>query len=383
MRGESGRAVSTKKELQETLDRKNTVRAFLSALVHALIIPVFILVVHFLNIYGDFSLKVKIYLAVCEGVQIVFGIWGYYIISRNEMDRRVFYNNSCFFVTALCIVVAAGIDRYMTGSFLIYFAGMVYAALVPVMSRGMRKIYGGVFAVGSIVSVAVAKPSGRDIADVILIGLAAVAVCEIVHNYVTEYVRMGINLRAKTITSEKDPLTGLMNRRGLDKNAAVLWPYCSRNSTSVGIIEIDIDFFKKYNDRFGHPAGDRCLKLIAKSIKQSARRSSDITARTGGEEFLIFVQGMSEKEIIEFAMKIRSAINDLKIPHAYAGVSNYVTVSMGIACCVPNAVNSFDELYEEADKALYKAKENGRNCVVSGDRIYGRMKKGLATVISM
>lgn len=380
---EAGRTLSTKKELQETLDRKNTVRAFLSALIHVLTIPVFILIIHFTGMYGDFSAKIKIYLYVCEGVQIVFGIWGYYIISRNEMDKRAFYNNSCFFMSTLCIVVMAGIDRFNTGSFAFYLLGLLYAALVPVMRRGIRSIYSALFAVGSIVSVVVAKPAGRDIADAVLIGIAAFIACAAVHNYVSEYERMGINLRAKTITSEKDPLTGLMNRRGLDKNAAVLWPYCSRTSTMVGIIELDIDFFKKYNDRFGHPAGDRCLKLIAKSIKQSARRSSDITARTGGEEFLIFVQGMSEKEIVEFAMKIRGSINDLKIPHAYAGVSNYVTVSMGVACCVPNAANSFDELYEEADKALYTAKENGRNCVVSGNKIYGRMKKGLGTVISL
>lgn len=383
MAREAARTLSTKKELQEALDRKNTVRAFLSALIHVLVIPVFILVIHFTGMYGDFTDNIKIYLAVCEGVQIAFGIWGYYIISRNEMDKRGFYNNSCFFVTMLCIVVMAGIDRSNTGSFAFYLLGLLYAVLVPVMPSGMRRLYGAVFAAGSVISVAFFRHSARDIADAVVIGIAAFTACGIVHNYVSEYVRTGINLRAKTITSEKDPLTGLMNRRGLDKNAAVLWPYCSRTSTTVGIIEIDIDFFKKYNDRFGHPAGDRCLKLIAKAIKQSARRSSDITARTGGEEFLIFVQGMSEKEIIEFAIKIRGGINDLKIPHAYAGVSNYVTVSMGIACCVPNAVNSFDELYEEADKALYTAKENGRNCVVSGNKIYGRMKKGLGTVISL
>ncbi|MCM1307135.1 MAG: GGDEF domain-containing protein [Butyrivibrio sp.] len=382
MAREAVRTLSTKKELQETLDRKNTVRAFLSALIHLVAIPVLILIIRLTDMYGGLSSRIIIYLAVCEGVQLVFAVWGYYVISRNEMDRRVFYNNSCFFVTVLCIVAMAGIDRYNTGSFVFYLLGLLYAALVPIMQRGLRRLYGAVFAAGSVASVLIARASGRSIADAALIGLAAFIACDTVHNCASEYVRMGINLRAKTITSEKDPLTGLMNRRGLDKNAAVLWPYCSRTSTPVGIIEIDIDFFKKYNDRFGHPAGDRCLKLIAKSIKQSARRSSDITARTGGEEFLIFVQGMSEEEIIDFAMKIRGGINDLKIPHAYAGVSNYVTVSMGTACCVPNALNSFDELYEEADRALYTAKQNGRNCVVSGNRIYGRMKKGLATVIS-
>ena len=81
-------------------------------------------------------------------------------------------------------------------------------------------------------------------------------------------------------------------------------------------------------------------------------------------------------------MKIRNAVAELSIPHAYAGVSQYVTVSMGIALTVPGENNSFEDLYEAADKALYDAKENGRNCIVCNNKIYGRMKKGLATVIS-
>ena len=95
-------------------------------------------------------------------------------------------------------------------------------------------------------------------------------------------------------------------------------------------VEIDIDFFKKYNDRFGHPAGDKCLKEVAHAIKNTAKRSVDITARTGGEEFIIFVQNMTEAELVEFAMKVRKNVADLKIAHAYAGVSEYVTVSMGL-----------------------------------------------------
>lgn len=285
-------------------------------------------------------------------------------------------------LTAVCMSVTAGLDMKNTGSWLFYFLTAAYAALVPVMAAGMRRIFLGIVAAGITVSVAVSNPSARNIVDVLIVGVAAFAVGELVQNYIAEHVRTEISLRDKTITADKDPLTGLMNRRGLAKSASVLWPYCARTATSVGIIEIDIDFFKRYNDRFGHPAGDKCLKQIAKTVKQCANRNSDITARTGGEEFLIFVQGMGEEEITEFAIKIRNAVNELKIAHAYAGVSKYVTVSMGIAVTVPDALNSFDALYEESDKALYAAKENGRNCIVFGNKIYGRMKKGVATMIS-
>ncbi len=380
---ESARAFSVKKELQDTLDRKNTARAFSSALIHVIAIPVFVLIIHFTGLYGSDSGSVKLYMAVFGGLQIIFGIWGYFIISRRELDRRRFYSNFCFFVTTLCMTALSGIDRARTGSWIFYIIAALYAALVPVMTRVTRRIYAVFYAAVNIASVAVAGFSARNIVDVIVLGLAVFIAGEAAQNYVTEYVRTEISLRDKTATSEKDSLTGLMNRRGLNRNAAVLWPYCARASVMAGVIEIDIDFFRKYNDRFGHPAGDRCLKLIAGAIKDSAGCGTDIAARTGGGEFLIFVQGMSEEEVIDLAMKIRCGINDLQLPHAYAGVSNYVTVSMGVACCMPVAGNSFEELCGEADSALYTAKENGRNCVVYGDKIYGRMKRGLAMVISM
>ena len=177
-----------------------------------------------------------------------------------------------------------------------------------------------------------------------------------------------------------DELTGLYNRRKameyLENEARN-----AQNDLGFSLCICDIDFFKKYNDRFGHPAGDKCLKEVAHAIKNTAKRSVDITARTGGEEFIIFVQNMTEAELVEFAMKVRKSVADLKIAHAYAGVSEYVTVSMGIAYGVPGEDYAFDDMYEEADRALYKAKNSGRNCIVCGNRVYGRMRGGAGAVI--
>ena len=129
--------------------------------------------------------------------------------------------------------------------------------------------------------------------------------------------------------------------------------------------------------------GDRCLKQVAAAIKAATDGIAEVTARIGGEEFLVILRGRSPEESIEAAMKIRRQIDSMKIQHACVNVSQYVTVSMGVAHIVPNNYNSFEELYKKVDDALYSAKANGRNCVVCDNRIYGRMKKGLATVISM
>lgn len=381
----SNSSSSVQEEMIKVFNGKNTLRAFLSALVLAILVPVCILVIHLTGIFGDYSVAVKIWLAVLEAFQIGSAFAGYIILSRREEDWQVFYYMAYYSITLLAVLVVAGFDLKSSGSLLLYILAASFASLLPLLKGVKYKIYMAVFVAGSIVSVSVARNAVRNIVDVIFICAAAAVVSEIVGGYSNECERVGIKLRAKTISSEKDPLTGLSNRRGLNRKAAVLWPYCARTKTRVGIIEVDIDYFKKYNDKFGHPAGDRCLKLVAKALKNSARRSVDITARTGGEEFIIFVQDMNESEIVDFSMKIRRNIAELKIPHAYAGVSNYVTVSMGIAYCIPGGDISFSELYEKADRALYQAKSNGRNCIVCNNHVYGRMRNGkvLGTAVPM
>jgi diguanylate cyclase (GGDEF)-like protein len=171
--------------------------------------------------------------------------------------------------------------------------------------------------------------------------------------------------------ADEDPLTGLNNRRGLDKRISPIMSYCIRDKGTVSVLILDIDNFKKYNDCFGHPEGDHCLQMVAETLKNTARRSTDITARIGGEEFLVFVHNSTETEPVMLAEKIRTNIAALKIKHApTVGENAIVTVSIGVASMTPTDPGSFDKLYTEADKALYCAKKSGRNTVVCGGHIY-------------
>ena len=172
--------------------------------------------------------------------------------------------------------------------------------------------------------------------------------------------------------AEEDPLSGLLNRRGLDRHLSTIWPYCIRNKNMVAVLIIDIDNFKKYNDTFGHPEGDKCLKQVAAAIQHSARRTTDVVSRIGGEEFLVFIHGTNEMEPVKLAEKIRVNIEKMSIPQSPALASPFVTVSIGVAATVPHDGGEFATLYNEADKALYYAKRNGRNVIVYGSHIYGR-----------
>jgi diguanylate cyclase (GGDEF)-like protein len=125
---------------------------------------------------------------------------------------------------------------------------------------------------------------------------------------------------------------------------------------------LDLDFFKGYNDRYGHPAGDECLRRVAQLLEGSLQRVADLVARYGGEEFVIVLPNTALGGAEDMARRIRAAVEDLGIPHE-GGVAGVVTVSLGAACIVPTPSSNPAVLITAADAALYRAKREGRNCV--------------------
>ncbi|MDQ2909062.1 MAG: diguanylate cyclase [Candidatus Eremiobacteraeota bacterium] len=160
-----------------------------------------------------------------------------------------------------------------------------------------------------------------------------------------------------------DGLTGIYNRRAFGEMLAPAWGRASRSNASLAIAMIDVDFFKSFNDKYGHVAGDTCLKQIAKSISLSLR-GGDVLGRYGGEEFAVFFEGSTLDVAIEVAERLRENIYALGIPHLGSRLGR-VTASVGVAAVVPRAGDDPSTLLERADAALYGAKERGRNRVVA------------------
>lgn len=374
-------ARSNHKELCEALNRRNWLRAFVSSLIMTILIPSFLIIIHATNMYGSHTSGVKTFIVFIELFQILMDVLGFLLISGEETDKLNIYYRVYFYVSSILFIFAARADLAYSGSIFLYMLFGIYSFSVPILLNRERRIYAVSFAIMMIVTAASATGTGRATLEISLFAVSSLLISRYVSDNAVSHESLMVKLKAKTITSERDPLTGLSNRRGLDKKASVLCPYCIKNRINLGVIEIDIDYFKKYNDKFGHPAGDKCLKLVAAAIKKAASDTTEIVARTGGEEFIVFAQGLDTEEMIELAMNIRKGIDDLQIKHACVSVSKNLTVSMGVAMAVPGQLISFDELYEEADRSLYKAKSNGRNCIVFNDKMYGRMKNGLATLI--
>ena len=180
-------------------------------------------------------------------------------------------------------------------------------------------------------------------------------------------------LRREMQESEHDPMTGLMNRRGLERRVEAMWQTSVKRQETVAALVIDIDLFKSYNDRFGHVQGDACICKVARTIEETIR-GYGIVARIGGEEFLVFIKNRSVQEIYDLAEQVREAVENLHISRGTAG-SGIITISVGLDVRYAAEEITLQGLYGRADKALYQAKQEGRNCVRSAQSMRGRITK--------
>lgn len=169
--------------------------------------------------------------------------------------------------------------------------------------------------------------------------------------------------------SFRDSLTGVANRRRFDEYYTLEWQQAKRTAMPLAVIMIDVDFFKRYNDRFGHQLGDECLIQIAKALQSKIMRSGDLLARYGGEEFVCLLPGTDVVGAELVANSMREAVLAQKIPHPDSSVSPYVTISLGVACTSNRMNDDSIKLLHDADEALYRAKSLGSNRVEVATRL--------------
>ncbi len=173
-----------------------------------------------------------------------------------------------------------------------------------------------------------------------------------------------------------DAVTQIANRRFFDNIFKKEWKRAARDNKPLALLMIDVDHFKRYNDQHGHHAGDQCLQIVAQCIKTVARRASDVVARHGGEEFAVLLPDTSIEDANLLAERLRKNIEDQRIPHSDGALPRIVTISIGVSCCIPGSPRDYQEsddgnivypamLLNAADRALYRAKRNGRNQVES------------------
>jgi diguanylate cyclase (GGDEF)-like protein len=162
--------------------------------------------------------------------------------------------------------------------------------------------------------------------------------------------------------ASKDALTGLYNRRYFDSIAEKELLRHRRQKLPLGVVFVDIDCFKAYNDGYGHQQGDICLRQVANAIDFATRRPDEIVARFGGEEFIVILPYSAPDDVIAYGEWICKRVRDMEIEHAFSGVSPFVTISVGATSGVPREAETMEKFVRAADEALYVAKSSGRNC---------------------
>ncbi|MBB2494948.1 GGDEF domain-containing protein [Aquipseudomonas ullengensis] len=167
------------------------------------------------------------------------------------------------------------------------------------------------------------------------------------------------------VLADQDSLTGLHNRRSFNRQLTRLWRQAQREQVELALLLCDVDHFKAYNDRYGHPAGDVALQQVGVVLREAARRPLDMAVRLGGEEFAVLLYGIGADEARQRGEVLRQALELLRIEHAGSQTAPVLTLSVGVACRRPGEGVAMTSLFEHADRALYEAKAFGRNQVVT------------------
>jgi diguanylate cyclase (GGDEF)-like protein len=168
------------------------------------------------------------------------------------------------------------------------------------------------------------------------------------------------NARLRRLAT-RDELTGIGNMRLFRAFYSREWRRVVRSGLPMSLIMIDVDFFKLYNDTYGHSAGDECLKKVARCIRSYANRPGDLAARYGGEEFIVVLAGMDAQDTAQLAERMRRDVESMAIPHEHSSIASRLTISLGCATLIPSREDNPDLLFKEVDTALYLSKQNGRN----------------------
>lgn len=208
----------------------------------------------------------------------------------------------------------------------------------------------------------------------LIAGVAATTGWEI--EYTTRKGFLSDRILAELVTC--DSLTGLSNRRGFDERLEQMWSQALRERRRLGLVMLDVDHFKLFNDCNGHQAGDRVLRCVAACARSLARRPLDMAARFGGDEFALLFYDLSADHLTEVVERLRCAVTDLRIQHSASPIAPVVTITVGVASISPIAGRSSSGILQLADTALYRAKRAGRNRVeLAGEEEYRTLQTGV------
>ncbi len=357
---------------KSVIDRLNMGRLFVFNLFAGAVVILMTACFSALNIYIlDESIQARSFIlfAVC----LLLSAFTVFITARNQQE--FLFSKVCIGYIAMFSLVMlffAFCSVSTAASILFYWMLMSVIGLLPILPIKTFSVIWLCEAAVAIILAINRRLSPEGIISLMAIGVMSFVLSYITYSHNVRKLNYRVSLNNALSQAETDPMTKLLNRRGLDRRIENIWPHCVRQHVTVAVLMIDIDNFKKYNDTFGHAEGDECIKSVSAAILKAVKRRTDYAARVGGEEFLVFLTSIDAKSAVKWALDLKKDIDDLKIPHSSSNFNPYVSVSMGLSCSMVQADLTFEKLRDDADKSLYDAKENGRACLYYNHKAFGK-----------
>ncbi|MDR0382765.1 MAG: GGDEF domain-containing protein, partial [Spirochaetaceae bacterium] len=301
------------------------------------------------------------YYAACaaEIAAFFFSLYMYKKSSLSAISFKIGFTFFVFFLTLFCVYLYTASRSPFAVRFLLML--LSFQTIFVLDTVALIIINAAVISVFFVIRVYYGKISGTYVAANsvfdILNTVFSSLICVTFNWYISRSIIRGI------IERNHDQLTGLNNRRSFEQSVNFYTSVCRHVHQTVCVIMMDVDFFKNYNDLYGHTRGDNVLQMIGKTLKELSDEYRLYAARVGGEEFIIMWTENRLLEAERMALKIRKKIIDLQIPHEKSAIAPYITASFGMYFMRGGSTDSMRELYNYADIALYRAKEAGRNCI--------------------
>lgn len=377
------------KEFNTVISRVNLIRAKITALTF-IFLQVCLLFATFITKRGEFFKKptlyyVSMYIALLLAMIVFFIVFKMLQKNISENLKKI-YVGGIFFIVSI-LIYCAGIsllDQLSSGQIIIYIIATIAVASTPIFEPIALLLIFIVIQVLFMIFLPYFQKSYSMLVANYFNSITLIVISWIIafmrykkqiddfymqkmlESKNEELNKMNIKLEKVNLKLEKlsqtDALTGIYNRLVFDKTLKLEWERCKRHFIPLSLIMVDIDYFKLFNDNYGHLAGDDCIRKIAEVLSSNARRASDTVARYGGEEFVLILPHTGKEDALRLAEQIREKVEGLGIPHEYSNVSHYVTISLGVASLIPSAGMTTDQFILTADNALYAAKRS-RNSI--------------------
>lgn len=296
----------------------------------------------------------------------------FYLRRHKQFGKREIISKIAVYGYIFCYVILessqVAVELEISGNIYRFLATFFVVAFFPQIGRLARLGYMAFYIVISEFVLIYLQRIGVNVYSYPEINIIVFVICLIAANvYYNSTIRNFVLREKLEYLTSKDELTGLANKRALNEYIVQCWQTAMRSGGTVGVLMIDIDNFKKYNDTYGHLAGDRCLTDVAKCIESCFKRAIDMTARYGGEEFVVVLSHTSLKDGLMLAEKTRKKVEELNITHPKNVPYEVITISIGAAFWNPRPGEVHEMLIRLADDALYTAKNNGRNRIEVAD----------------